>query len=131
MILFERFEASKIRRFISRYGKPHDVKRAVLNDYNEPTGDYYYLCTLFGVYHEASYKHLIDNTTDDGTFIRSSIEPMFLCMVDENSSNVKVDDLIEINGKDMVVVKVKDINNSGFAYDISLRYIDYGSESRV
>lgn len=130
MIIFERFEAAKIKRFVSRYGKPYDVKRPDLNEYKEPTGDYYYLFTLFGVYHEASYKYLNDKISAAGVDV-NEIEPMIVCMADENTSDIKVDDLIEVNGKDMIVTKVKDINNSGFAYDISLRWIDHGSESKA
>lgn len=128
MITFERFEAAKIRRFISRYRKPYTFVRSNLNAYKEPTDGEQEVCNMYGVYHEASYKHLAVVVADAGVHI-AEVEPMILCLKDEVTDLIQVDDFVYVNGKKMVVTKKKDINNSGFAYDISLRYVDYGEEA--
>lgn len=128
MITFERFEAAKMRRFISMYSKPYLFKRPILNDYKEPAGESVDVCEVNGVYHEVSYSHLSENVSDAGKYVKE-IEPMVLCLSDENSDLIKIDDFTYINEKKMVVSKVKDINNSGFAYDISLRYEDNGESA--
>lgn len=126
MITFERFEAAKIRRFISRYSKSYKFQRSVLNAYKEPTGSFDSVCTIDGVYHEASYKHFVGTESNAGAYVQE-IEPLILCLKTESSDLIKIGDRVEVNGKVMEVQKVKDLNNSGFAYDISLRYVDYGS----
>lgn len=128
MIMFERFEAAKIRRFINRYRKPYTFKRSDLNAYNEPTDGEQEVCNIYGVYHEASYKHLAAVVADAGVHI-PEVEPMILCLKDEVTDLIKVDDFVYVNEKKMIVTKKKDINNSGFAYDISLRHVDYGEEA--
>ena len=128
MVIFERFEAAKILRFISRYSKAYTVQREVLNEFKEPTGDTKYICSVFGVYHEASYKHLASTASDAGVYV-PEVEPMILCLKDNVSDLIQVGDIISVNGKEMAVTKIKDINNSGFACDISLRWIDDGSQS--
>ncbi len=128
MITFERFEAAKIRRFISRYSKSYKFQRSVLNAYKEPTNVSTDVCTVNGVYHEASYNHLHATESGGGEYVKE-ITPMILCLKDEYSELIKMDDKVEVNGKPMIVTKVKDLNNSGFALDISLRLIDDGSEA--
>lgn len=127
MTTFERFEAAKMRRFVSRYRKPYTFKRSVLNAYKEPTGSFESVCTIDGVYHEASYTHLTSTEASGGRYVKE-ITPMIMCLKDAESDLIKEDDVVSVNGKDMIVTKVKDINNSGFAYDISLRYIDHGEQ---
>lgn len=128
MITFERFEAAKIRRFVSRYKKPYTFNRSVLNAYKEPTGSFESVCTIDGVYHEASYTHLTSTESGGGRYVKE-ITPMILCLKNAESDLIKEDDVVVVNDKDMVVTKVKDINNSGFALDISLRFIDDGSQA--
>lgn len=128
MITFERFEAAKIKRFIQRYSKPYLFQRSILDEYKQPINAPIDLCIINGVYHEASYKHLASTASAAGVNV-PEIEPMILCLKDENSDKIKSDDLVEVNGKIMIVTKVKDINNSGFAYDVSLRWKDNGSEA--
>lgn len=127
MITFELFEAAKIRRFVSRYKKPYTFSRSVLNAYKEPTGSFESVCTIDGVYHEASYTHLTSTESNGGMYVKE-IMPMILCLKSAESDLIKQDDVVTVNGKPMVVTKVKDINNSGFAYDVSLRYIDHGEQ---
>ncbi len=127
MITFERFEAAKIRRFVSRYKKPYTFKRSALNAYKEPTWSFESVCTIDGVYHEASYTHLTSIESNGGRYVKE-ITPMILCLKNAEADLIKEDDAVTVNGKDMIVTKVKDINNSGFAYDISLRYIDHGEQ---
>lgn len=128
MITFERFEAAKIKHFISRYSKSYKFQRSVLNAYNEPTGAFENVCSVNGVYHEASYTHLSSTEAGGGRYVKE-ITPMILCLKDESSELIKMDDKVEVAGKSMIVTKVKDINNSGFVYDISLRLIDNGSKA--
>lgn len=128
MITFERFEAAKIKRFVQRYGKPYDIKTPYLNAFKEPTGLFSTLCTIKGVYHEASYNHLHATESGGGEYVKE-ITPMILCLKDEYSELIKMDDKVEVNGKSMIVTKVKDLNNSGFAFDISLELVDDGSEA--
>lgn len=128
MIMFERFEAAKIRRFISRYGKSYDIKTPYLNVFKEPTGLFSALCTIKGVYHEASYKYFVGTDSNAGAYVQE-IEPLILCLKTESSDLIKIGDRVEVNGKVMEVQKVKDLNNSGFAYDISLRYVDNGGKA--
>ena len=128
MITFERFEAAKIQRFINRYGKPYEFKRPLLNVFNEPAGNFNNLYVIKGVYHEASYKHLMPTIENAGTHVKT-IEPMFLCMSEENSRDVKIGDVVIISEKKYEVAKIKDINDSGFAFDFSLRYIDDADEA--
>ena len=128
MITFERFEAAKIRRFVFRYKKPYTFSRSVLNAYEEPKGSFESVCTIDGVYHEASYTHLASTESDGGRYVKE-ITPMILCLKNAESDLIKEDDVVVVNDKDMVVTKVKDINNSGFALDISLRFVDDGSKA--
>ena len=128
MITFERFEAAKIKRFIQMYGNTYTFRRPDLNAYKQPTGKSFDQCIIKGVYHEASYKYLAEKVSAAGSVVNDLV-PMILCMKDENSDSIKPDDEVVVNGKHMVVEKVKDLNNCGFAYDISLRYIDYGCQA--
>ena len=125
MITFERFEAAKIKRFIQRYSKPYLFKRSILNAYKQPINAPIDICEINGVYHEHSYPYFTGTESNHGEHF-TEIQPMILCMKDELSDLIKTDDQVIVNGKKMKVEKVKDINNSGFALDISLRYVDDG-----
>ncbi len=128
MILYERFEAAKIKRFVQRYGKPYDVKTPYLNTFGEPTGLFSDLCTIKGVYHEATYKYIKETISDAGDHA-GNVESMILCLKNSESDKIKSDDVINVNGRNMKVTRIKDINNSGFAYDISLELIDNGIQA--
>lgn len=125
MIVFERFEQSKLSRFVGRYGKPYTFKRPVLNAYKEPTDALSKVCDIVGVYHESSYARLVEDTSNAGRYV-TEITPMILCMKNNASDLLKIGDVVFVNNKRMEITKVKDLNNAGFAYDISLRYIDNG-----
>lgn len=128
MITFERFESAKLKRFVNRYGKPYTFKRAVLNEYKEPTDALSKVCDVVCVYHESSYKHLSETIANAGRYV-VEITPMMLCLRSDASDLISVGDTVEVNGKTMEVLKLKDVNNSGFAYDISLRWIDDDSHA--
>lgn len=125
MIQFERFEAAKIRRFVQRYSKAYHFKRPDLNAFKQLEDIFFDVCTVQAVYHEAQYSHLSEDSKDAGSYVKE-LSPMLLCLKDEMSDLIQVDDIVLVNGQEMKVDKIKDINNSGFAYDISLRYIDDG-----
>lgn len=128
MIAFERFEAAKMKRFVMRYSKPYVFQRSILNEYKQPIKAFVDVCKINGVYHEHSYKYISGTQSDNGEHF-DEIQPMILCMKDELSELIKTDDRVIVNGKKMKVEKIKDINNCGFAYDISLRYIDDGTQA--
>lgn len=128
MSTFESFERAKVRRLIVSKGKSFKFYRSVLNEFKEPTDDSFVIGTIKGVYHEATYSYLKE-TIKDGGLYHPEIESMILCLKEEISNALNIGDYTIINNRKYTVIKKKDINNLGIAWDISLEDQDNECDS--
>ena len=126
MSTFTAFERAKISRFINVYGNSFTFKRSALNDCGEPTGEYNELTSISGVYHEASGPYVSETSKDGSRYIRAS-EPMILCLQGTDSNVIMPDDIVDIGSRRYSVVRLKAVGGFGYAWDISLRLVDDGS----
>ena len=122
---FEAFERAKLKRFVNQRGKPYTFFRDATNAFKEPTEGFAVVGSIKGVYHEARHSYL-EATVDDRGFTLPEIESLFLCLIDDESKELEIDDYTYIGEKKYKVIKKKDVNNFGLAYDISLEFVDDG-----
>lgn len=110
------FLESKVKRQIQWNGQEFQFTRVVEDKYHRGTEETATV-TLSGVYHQAtSYKQ---KTTADGSITSSKALPMILCMY-EDAAKLKLGDTVKINGQDMFVTGVENIQELNVAAEVSL-----------
>lgn len=116
-----KFESYKLQREIKKVGKEYEFKRALLNDYKEPTDEKDFVAKMLGLYHEQNSK--ISITTGETTQTRNKKIPMILCLYEE-AKHLKMGDIVEINNKTFKVTGVTNIQEWNIISDISLEVVD-------
>lgn len=129
-----RFELYKLRRTLMRNGIDVTFYRKPKNEYGEPSGVGFKICTVRCLYHESnSFKTF---ATADGSTTVTEKKPMLLCAVDDLKNNnieagdyTVLDDAVYGGKKALRFVGVDDIQNFGIIADISLEVVEDGFES--
>lgn len=121
-----KFEAYKLRRELKRFGKEYEFKRAVLNDFKEPTKEELLAGKLKGLYHEQNSS--VSISTGDTTQTRTKKVPMILCLY-EDANFLKIGDKVKINSKTLKVTGVVNIQEWNIIVDVSLEVIDNGIQA--
>lgn len=128
----EIFLKNKITRQIKWNGQSFDFIRYALNDYQEI--DYNQVEELFsinGIFHDGGgYGGMlnIELFERDGARTLTKMKPMILCLYDEISKQIQMDDVVEIADDKYKVVEKNNIKNLNVAYEISLELM--GNERR-
>ncbi len=82
--------------------------------------------TIKGVFHDGGgYGGMLNLElyTREGSREYDKSKPMILCLRDDNSSQIIIDDEIKIGDVDYTVVDKVDLKNLGIAYEISLEQV--------
>lgn len=109
------FLKNKIQRQIDWNGQEFTFIHMGENPYHRPTEPEE--ITLKGVYHQSSSYEQKNST--DATIISSKPKPMILCLY-EDGKDIQAQDTVSINGKDMIVSGVDNIQELNVALQISL-----------
>lgn len=119
----KQFEEYKIKRELKRSGIDYEFKRAIKNDFGEPSGEPELIGKLKGIYHEENSN--IQITTGDTTQVRTKKIPMILCLYEDAANLVlSVGDIIKINEKTLKVTGIVNISEWNIIADISLEVVD-------
>lgn len=123
------FELYKLKRELKRSGITVEFQRPGKNEYGEP--DMSLGPNLVGelkcLYHEQSSNIILTGT--DASVIRTEKIPMLLCEYEEAKKlDLKVGDLVGINGKKLRYTGMVNIQEWDLIADISLEVIDDGTE---
>lgn len=109
------FLKSKVKRQIDWNGQMFNFTHTEEDKYHDDTEEV--VIPVKGVYHQAtSYQN---KTSKDASVISSKAKPMILCLF-EDGSLVKQGDTVNINGQDMIVTGVANIQELNVAVEISL-----------
>lgn len=109
------FLSNKIQRQIDWNGEKYTFTHTGEDKYHKPIDPVE--ITVKGIYHQAtSYQQ---KTSEDGSITTTKARPMILAMM-EDGGKVSIKDTIKINGKDMFVTGIEDIQELGVAVQISL-----------
>lgn len=109
------FLRSKIKRQIDWNGQEFHFTHVGEDKYHR--GSEETVVSVVGVYHQAtSYKQ---KSSSDGMVTSTKAKPMILCMYEDGSA-VSVGDRISLNGKDMFVSGVENVQELNVAVEISL-----------
>lgn len=73
--------------------------------------------TLKGIYHQNS--SYVQKTTQDATVTKSKPSPMILCLYTDGNA-ISLQDVVKINGKDMVVTGIENVQELNVALQLSL-----------
>lgn len=119
----KQFEEYKIKRELKRSGIDYEFKRAIKNDFGEPSGEPELIGKLKGIYHEENSN--IQITTGDTTQVRTKKIPMILCLYEDAANLVlSIGDIIKINEKTLKVTGIVNISEWNIIADISLEVVD-------
>nr|DAQ83504.1 MAG TPA: hypothetical protein [Caudoviricetes sp.] len=119
----KQFEEYKIKRELKRSGIDYEFKRAIKNDFGEPSGEPELIGKLKGIYHEENSN--IQITTGDTTQVRTKKIPMILCLYEDAANLVlSVGDIVKINEKTLKVTGIVNISEWNIIADISLEVVD-------
>ena len=120
------FEVYKLKRELKRSGVDYEFTRQKVNDFGEPTGDDKSVRILRGLYHERN-EH-IAVTMSDTTQVRTKKVPSILCLYEDAASlALVIGDKIKLNGKEMKVTGVVNIQEWNLIADVSLEVVDSGT----
>lgn len=120
------FQKNALRRNILWNGKLYEFKRNEVNKYGEKQDGQYEAETYLikGIFHKVTSRNLYI-TIDGGEAARvqSKSAPMIICLFDDISSKLKIDDKLMMNGQLYRVNGIEDINGEQAFLDISLEVI--------
>ena len=117
------FQRNVLRRNILWNGKLYEFKRNVTNKYGEKQDGQYEAKTYLvkGIFHKVtSYIKVEDG---EAARVQSKSAPMIVCLFDDISSKLKIDDKLMMNGQLYRVNGIEDINGEQAFLDISLEVI--------
>lgn len=127
-MLIQNFLKNKITRQIKWNGKSFTFIRYKENDYHEKNYDEVEMeVTLEGVFHEGGgYGGMlnIELYSRDGGRTVTKMKPMILCLKTEESTTLKMDDVVKVGDYIYKVVEKNDIQNLGVAFEISLEIVN-------
>lgn len=112
-------ERYKVLKAINTYGQIYQFHFKSKNEFNEPTGGESSF-TLRGIYHET--QGYVTSTASDGSNVKTKPNSLILCMK-EDASQIAVGMTTEIREKEYRVVDLRDVENLGLFYDISLEVV--------
>lgn len=118
------FDIAAVKRAIKTHGQQFEFKHYTKNDFGEPSSEQTTI-SLQGLFHQT--RGYITKTISDGTIARSKPQPQILALVDNDATNLSLDDKLEYNSSIYRVVGIDDINKLGVALNISLELFDDGS----
>ena len=127
-MLIQNFLKNKITRQIKWNGKSFTFIRYKENDYHEKNYNEVEMeVTLEGVFHEGGgYGGIlnIELYSRDGGRTVSKMKPMILCLKTEESTVLKMDDVVKVGEYVYKVVEKNDIQNLDVAFEISLEIVN-------
>lgn len=122
----ETFLKSKINRLIKWNGQDFVFTRKMKNQYHEIVDDTNFEIHIRGVFHDGGgYGGMLNLElyTREGSREYDKSKPMILCLVDDDSSQIVIDDEVTIGRTPYTVVDKVDVKNLGIAYEISLEQV--------
>jgi len=122
----ETFLKSKINRLIKWNGQDFVFTRKMKNQYHEIVDDTNFEIHIRGVFHDGGgYGGMLNLElyTREGSREYDKSKPMILCLVDDDSSQIVIDDEVTIGKTPYTVVDKVDVKNLGIAYEISLEQV--------
>ena len=122
----ETFLRNKINRLIQWNGQDFVFTRKEKNQYHEIVDDTELEIHIKGVFHDGGgYGGMLNLElfTREGSREYEKSKPMILCLKDEFSSQILIDDEIQIGDVKYTVVYKVDLKNLGIAYEVSLEQV--------
>lgn len=123
----ETFFKSRIKRLIQWNGQDFIFTRKAKNQYHEIIDDEIdTTINIKGVFHDGGgYGGMLNLElfTREGSREYEKSKPMILCLRDDNSSQIVIDDEVTIGDVNYTVVDKVDLKNLGVAYEISLEQV--------
>jgi len=122
----ETFLRNKIKRQILWNGQEFTFQRFAQNSYYEITDEVGQTFEIKGVFHDGGgYGGMLNLELyeREGSRDFSKMKPMILCLYDDVSKEIAMDDRVEIGDNKYFVVEKNDIKNLHIAYEISLEKI--------
>ena len=127
-MLIKNFLKNKITRQIKWNGKSFTFIRYKENDYHEKNYNEVEMeVTLKGVFHEGGgYGGMlnIELYSRDGGRTVTKMKPMILCLKNDDSTILDIDDVVKVGDYIYKVVEKNDIQNLGIAFEISLEIVN-------
>lgn len=120
------FQKNALRRNILWNGKLYEFKRNKVNKYGEKQDGQYEAETYLikGIFHRVTLRNsYIAINGGEAARVQSKSAPMIICLFDDISSKLKIDDKLMMNGQLYRVNGIEDINGEQAFLDISLEVI--------
>lgn len=125
-----RFEAHKVQRELKRSGIEYGFERLGKNEFGESNAEVTKSFKIRGLYHEQN--GYITITTTEGAKTRTKKTPMILCLwEDVLNSDLKIGDVVKVNGKVLKVNGVVNVQEWNIVADISLEATDEVVENGI
>lgn len=122
-----KFEKAKLEKELKRSGVDYEVKRKGKNEFGEPSDEPIVVGTIRGIYHVQSST--IQEKVNEAARTRSVKLPMILCLYEDATNlGLEIGDFIILNGKEMVINGITNVQEWGIIGDISLEVTDDGKQ---
>lgn len=117
-----KFEAFKLKQELKKSGKSFEFLRKQSNDFGEPSGEYFNVGNVTGLYHEEN--GFVSVSTGETTQYRNRKQPRILCLFEDvDGLNLLQGDIVLINEKEFSFSSVLNIQEWGIIADISLEEV--------
>lgn len=120
------FQKNVLRRNILWNGKLYEFKRNVTNKYGEKVEGQYEAKTYLikGIFYRVTLRNsYITINGGEAARVQSKSAPMIVCLFDDISSKLKIDDKLMMNGQLYKINGIEDINGEQAFLNISLEVI--------
>lgn len=117
------FQRNKVNRLIQVNGQIFTFKRQNKNEFGEPIKDDFDEITVKAFFHESS--GYVSRVGAESSTTRSKPMPSLLCTIDEGKK-LNRNDILSFSGKEYIVSEIKDVNELGIFYDVSLEEVQNG-----
>lgn len=125
-MLSETFLRERVKRRILWDGRDFKFTRYAVNEYHEKTNEVEKEYTIKGIYHDGGgYGGMlnIELVEREGSRDLMKTKPMILCLCDDVSKDVQMDDRVFIGDDEYFVVERTNLTNYNIAYEISLERV--------
>lgn len=128
-----KFESHKLEVQLKRSGTMFRLLRQAKNEFGELSGEYFVAGGIVGLYYSSAGTGAMSTiTTSDISSSRYKPNTGFVCLASEaRRIELKPYDILQAHDRYYRIQALNDVNDFGYAYDVSIEVVDSGIKARL
>ena len=128
-----KFESHKLEVQLKRSGTTFRLLKQMKNEFGELSGEYFAAGEIVGLYYNSAGTGAMSTiTTGDTSSSRYKPNTGFVCLASEaRRLELKPYDILQAHERYYRIQSLNDVNDFGYAYDVSIEVVDSGIKARL